>query len=339
MSDLQDAGRMFETAGQAAAAGDLASADELLRDVARIQEAELGPSHPDLANTLNNLAIVAEKTGRFDDAETFYRRAVAIAAASLPVDDPMVAASRQNLEDFCLARGLPIESMPETATDVAAVHSTPAIEAAPPPPPVLDALQPALPAETPTDAGHHSAAPREVSRSLVMAALGVAAVVAVTFFVSRSPSPPETPAPAPALQSTPPPRAEPAPPARAEPARPDTPPAASRAPGAVSLVTVQLCRTFSTTGTNWACEPAVDPTASGPLVLYTRVKSPVDTVVVHRWYRGDTLRQSVRLSVRANPTEGYRTYSRQTVDAGSDWRVEVSSAEGALLHERRIAVR
>src|SRR5258706_2995824 len=109
MSDLRDAERMLEAAEQAAIGADLASADELLRGAARIQEAELGAVHPDLANTLNNLAVVAEKTGRFGDAETFYRRAVAIASASLPVDDPMITASRKNLEDFCRARGLPIE--------------------------------------------------------------------------------------------------------------------------------------------------------------------------------------------------------------------------------------
>jgi hypothetical protein len=60
---------------------------------------------------------------------------------------------------------------------------------------------------------------------------------------------------------------------------------------------------------------------------------------VHRWYRGDTLRQSVKLTIRANATEGYRTYSRQTVDGGANWRVEVSSATGDLLHKRRFAVR
>ena len=45
------------------------------------------------------------------------------------------------------------------------------------------------------------------------------------------------------------------------------------------------------------------------------------------------------LTIRANAKEGYRTYSRQTVDAGGDWRVEVRSAGGDLLHERRFAVR
>ena len=78
--------------------------------------------------------------------------------------------------------------------------------------------------------------------------------------------------------------------------------------------------------------------APGPIVLYTRARSLRDAAVVHRWYRGDTLRQSVKLTIRANPTAGYRTYSRQTVDSG-DWRVEVRSEDGDLLHERRFAVR
>jgi hypothetical protein len=119
----------------------------------------------------------------------------------------------------------------------------------------------------------------------------------------------------------------------------DKPLAPSRSPGAVTLITAQLCRTLSTSGGSWGCDPALDPVSPGPIVLYTRVRSPGDAVVVHRWYRGDTLRQSVRLAIRANAREGYRTYSRQTVDGGADWHVEVRTAEGALLHERRFVVR
>jgi hypothetical protein len=44
------------------------------------------------------------------------------------------------------------------------------------------------------------------------------------------------------------------------------------------------------------------------------------------------------LQVEANAVDGYRTYSRRTVDAG-EWRVEVRSAAGELLHEQRFAVR
>ena len=69
------------------------------------------------------------------------------------------------------------------------------------------------------------------------------------------------------------------------------------------------------------------------------MKSPRNAVVVHRWYRGTALRQSVELEIRANANEGYRTFSRQTVDAGEEWRVEVRSASGDLLHEQRVSVR
>jgi hypothetical protein len=351
MSELQDAGRLLEEAEHAAVANDLASADELLRSAARIQEAELGPLHPDLANTVNNLAIVAEKAGRLGDAETFYRRAVAIASASLPADHPMIAASRENLEAFCRARGLPI--------DIPALPTAAPRDAAPPP---FESPAPVPPEPTRTVSEPHPPAPPRASSSRVSVAIGVVVVLlAVTFLVRRSTSSRETPPAPPAAGPAPPQAADRTPPARAEPVNPapieqprpptavprrdardmptDKSAAPSRSSSAITLITVQLCRTFSTSGANWRCDPAGDPVPPGPIVLYTRVTSPRDAVVVHRWYRGDTLRQSVQLTIRANATEGYRTYSRQTVDAGANWRVEVRSAEGALLDERRFVVR
>jgi hypothetical protein len=114
---------------------------------------------------------------------------------------------------------------------------------------------------------------------------------------------------------------------------------ANKAPAAVGVAvgTAQLCRTFSISGSNWRCDPLGNTAAPGPIVFYTRVRSPRDTTVVHRWYRGGTLRQSVTLTIRANATEGYRTYSRLTVDEG-EWRLEVRTADGNLLHEQRFAV-
>jgi hypothetical protein len=60
---------------------------------------------------------------------------------------------------------------------------------------------------------------------------------------------------------------------------------------------------------------------------------------VHRWYREDKLQRAVKLRTRANELEGFRTYSRQRLDGGGNWRVEVRSADGDLLHEQRFAVR
>ena len=113
---------------------------------------------------------------------------------------------------------------------------------------------------------------------------------------------------------------------------------AVRAPG-ISLTTVQLCRTLSTSGASWRCDPVGDTVSPRQLVLYTRVKSPRDGVIVHRWYRGQALRQAATLQVRANTTEGYRTFSRLTIDGSGDWRVEVRSADGDMLYEQRFAVR
>ena len=59
---------------------------------------------------------------------------------------------------------------------------------------------------------------------------------------------------------------------------------------------------------------------------------------MHRWYHDGALQQSKTLTITANQTEGYRTYSRQSVDAG-EWRVEVRNEKGDLLHEQRFAVR
>jgi hypothetical protein len=371
MSKLQDAGRMLEAAEQAAVAEDLASADELLRSAARIQETELGALHPDLANTLNNLAVVAEKAGRLGDAEMFYRRAVAIASRSLPADHPMIAASRNNLEDFCRARGLAIDT-PAVATpavgdsaasapvgaDVVAADSALTMDATPPP---SESPRPASDPRARTASEPHPPAPRRDSRSLAKTAIGVVVVLVIATVLVRRPwSSRDTPTAAPAEGSTTPagrgapglPAREPGISAPTEQPRPPTialpggersvsaakPPAPSRSSGAITLSTAQLCRTFSTSGGRWRCDPAVDPVAPGPIVLYTRIKSPRDVVVVHRWYRGDALRQSVRLTIRANAPDGYRTYSRQTVNRGADWHVEVRSPEGALLHERRFVV-
>jgi hypothetical protein len=332
-------------AERAATAGDLASADELLKSAARIQEAELGPLHPDLANTLNNLAIVAERTGRPGDAEAFYRRAVAIVSAALPPDDPMVAASRQNLEDFCRAQGLPIAGTAVISSgtgDAEIVRDEMARDPAPTPSVARDAA--AIPPTTRDTA----ATPPGPSRSLTAVAIGVVILVTAALLLKRPWSSRESPtsaAPAatqaresaPARPAAPPPleQARPIEEARPliEPARPP------RAAGEVSLATVQLCKTLSTNRGTWRCDSASDRVAPGALVLYTRVRSPRNAAVVHRWYHGDTLRQSVELAVRASPREGYRTYSRQTVDAGGDWRVEVRSLAGELLHEQRFAVR
>lgn len=370
MTEQHDVRHLLDWAEGAAAAGDLVSADGLLRDAARIQEAELGPHHPDLANTLNNLAVVAERTGRPGEAETFYRRAAAITAAALPPDHPMTVASRQNLEDFCRARGLsidiPVVTTPmqdterglndfaseQAEADQSPVRPDTGITAkGPQSPPVTPRPNPRRPqtiASGPT--------PAKASHVLQWVATGAVVLVAALLLFLRpwssrdssTAAPPSVPAPAQPADAVPPqvtappkpaPIEQPAPPPAAPP-RDDRRISAKKGPaaGGIAVATAQLCRTFSASGSNWRCDPVSDTAAPGPMVFYTRIRSPRHTEVVHRWYHGGTLRQSVTLDIQANAAEGYRTYTRLTVNRG-DWRLEVRSADGDLLHEQQFAVR
>ena len=69
MPETREPRSVVDAAEQAAAAGDYASAERLLRQAALLQEASLGPLHPDLANTLNNLGVVCEITEKPVDLE------------------------------------------------------------------------------------------------------------------------------------------------------------------------------------------------------------------------------------------------------------------------------
>lgn len=101
----------------------------------------------------------------------------------------------------------------------------------------------------------------------------------------------------------------------------------------------QLCRDLSRGG-DWRCDPVSSPVDPGSLFFFTRLKAANDTTVQHRWYRGAALVQAVDLRIRANPSNGYRTFSRNNVNAqtAGDWRVELRAADGALLHEIRFVV-
>jgi hypothetical protein len=360
MSELEEARRLLERAEQAAMSGNFASADQLLKDAARIQEKELGPGHPDLANTLTNLAIVAEKTGRVAEAETLYRRAATIATAALPLNHPMVIESRQNLEDFCRAHGIPIHVPPAVTPTRDRDHERAAAPKAPPEIPKAPLEIPKAPLEIPKPPPQaaNPPVPPPAATSHLMAWLAAAVVflLAVVLLLWRPWSSRETPTQmnAPEPKTEQPAESAPRPttvPPNTSAAHRKEPKAADRdrepqvtgskpaaAAVAISLATAQVCRGFSTSGGNWRCDPVGNSVSAGPMVLYTRVKSPRNTAVVHRWYQGNTLRQSVKLGIQGNATEGYRTYSRQTVSNG-DWRVEVRSADGALLHEQRFVVR
>lgn len=401
----------IDAAEQAAAASDFASAERLLREAARLQEDALGPVHPDLANTLNNLGIVCENLGKPDDAGAFYQRASEMAAATLPPDHPFVATSRRNFEDFNRWRigppptvsaaemnravELGLDAFPEAQAKSSSPEPATAMPPAAAPPPTLTrapatspsqtarpkaAKPPARPnstaPQTPPASPKPVAAPStrtslpvtpqrpaEVPRWMVPA-LAAAAILAVVLMATRpwagtestadtpdadpsasQPQPSvEPPAPAPAAQDAPPRAEAPAPAATrdveaAPPPKATPPPAAPTSSSTTRLAVAEVCQAFSTGSGAWRCDPVENEASPGRLAFYTRVRSPRATTIVHRWYQGDRLRQTVTLQVGANSGAGYRTYSRQTVDAGSEWRVEARTGDGAVLHEERFVVK
>jgi hypothetical protein len=106
----------------------------------------------------------------------------------------------------------------------------------------------------------------------------------------------------------------------------------------VTVVTSELCRSLTTSGV-WTCTPASGTQAPGTISFYTRVASPRDTTIEHRWYWDDRLHQRVSLRVGANAS-GFRTYSRTTItaDRAGTWKVELRTQDGQLLDQKTFSV-
>jgi hypothetical protein len=345
MTDVLDPAPLVEAAQQAAAAGDYSEAERLLREVAAIQEVSLGSLHPDLASTLNNLALVCERMNKFDEAERGYRRAHAIAVASLSPGHPFIRTSLENLVDFCAAHGIPIWKPPAAHSDDETSSPEPQADAQ---------AEPMLPVYTPG----RMWSPRTIG----LTALGVAVVVAVAFAVrgrgttdtshplpqaqnmSSANDSPATSTTTPALIDKPQPtvplekRADTTP---APVERPDLP-ETSITSASVTVMTAQLCSALEKRGSpDWQCAAVSGDPQPGTYIFYTRLLTNADTTVEHRWYRGERQHQVRRLRVAASPGSGYRTFSSNTIspERAGDWKVELRGADGTVLREERFVIR
>ena len=72
----------------------------------------LGPDHPDVARSLNNLAGLYEHQQRYADAEPLYRRALSIRERALGPDHPDVTTSTSNLAYFLYVSGRNADALP-----------------------------------------------------------------------------------------------------------------------------------------------------------------------------------------------------------------------------------
>lgn len=57
----------------------------------------LGREHPDVAKQLNNLALLCQNQGKYEEVEFYYCRALDIYENRLGHDDPNVAKTKNNL--------------------------------------------------------------------------------------------------------------------------------------------------------------------------------------------------------------------------------------------------
>jgi hypothetical protein len=380
MADWREPREVLEAAEQAAAAGDYTSAEELLREAAVLQENNFGSTDPNLANTLNNLGVVCEINQKPIDAEAFFRRAYAIATSTLQPDHPFVLTSRKNLEDFCRSQGKPFDPPSpspvfDTGEDVALTDSNEFSLELPP----GEQLQPVVsgnwsrrlvlggliavglfvgfavnviwlrwndeaksaaaisssaspPSASATKSGR-AKPPRQVQKTSstdsgeVSAKTGVVPPTPPTSVQADAPSPSTTKG-AKSLSKT----------AKNLGTTPNSVGTTASVPPSPEVAAAELCRNLSTS--TWKCVRPGKQVGAGSLFYYTRLKSPTVTTVQHRWYRGDRLHRTVNLPVRVNTREGYRTYSRTSVDSkgGGDWRVELRTRDGVVLHEERFVV-
>jgi hypothetical protein len=347
-ADLQ---AIMDAAEQAAASNDFPTAARHLRDAAALQESTLGPAHPDLANTLNNLGVVCERLGDILEAEPCFRRAYAIATSAFPADHPFVATSRANLEEFCRLHGrslepdAPLEHDDDDRAD-ATQDDAGSID--------LDVAG-SVEQDPAYTALRSSTAIDRPERGIPFGVIVSITVVLMTglgwmaWRLGASPPPVLTPAPdVPASATTPEPPPEvptTLPPIEAKPAPPSTPPTApqptapSTSTDSPTVVDARVCRSLITSG-EWQCDAVTADVAPGPVYFFTRIAADRDTTIQHRWYFRDQLRQSVMLSIQANGA-GYRTYSRTTIapERAGDWRVELRTEDGRMLREERFTVR
>lgn len=343
MPEARELRSVIEAAEQAASAGDYVAAELHLREAAALQETQLGPFHADLANTLNNLGVVYERADSPAEAELCYRRAYAIATTVLASDHAFVVTSRKNLEDFCKARGRSFE--PSTAPrERVARHKPVGTPSRPIAISVLGVLgfgmlfaaalwfRSSEPDESsPTSQTQPSAQNPEPTAARVPLEPNPGPQEATTEGKTSVPRESDSSTARGGSKSAGPERSSSV-------ARENRSPATS-APIVVTMAEAQLCGRLSTS--DWHCDPVGSPVNRGSLFFYTRVRASSNTTVEHRWYRDDRLRKSVELRIQASPGSGYRTYSRHTLNTenAGNWRVELRTKDGFLLHGERFVVR
>jgi hypothetical protein len=338
-----------------------AEAETCYRRAHAIATAVLAPDHPFVATSRKNLVDFCEARGIAAEPLTLVEPLARIDDPT-PVE-PLVRTDAPTPVEPLPPPPAPVERLARVEPPSPVAPSAPAPEAKSKP----TARQPVPKpySEQPIAVRPQPAPTRSPGRLALGAVIAVIVVLAVIMTMrgcsstERAGASPEPSTPLPSNSPAPPPATAPAQPspAPAEAATsgrtPVEPPVAdgneakatSASAASVQVVEASLCRNSPIAGSRqipgeWHCETPRLPVSQGSIVFYTRVKSPTDTTVEHRWFLGDRLQQKMELSIRANQDTGYRTFSRATVSkASSDgWRVELRTRDGTLLDEKRFSV-
>ncbi len=111
-SSLDLAALLLKTAQYLRDRGQYIEAEPLFQRALHIREQALGPDHPEVALSLNNLANLYREQGKYAEAEPLYQRALYISEQALGPDHPEVAPSLNNLANFYREQGKYAEAEP-----------------------------------------------------------------------------------------------------------------------------------------------------------------------------------------------------------------------------------
>ncbi len=94
------------------------------RKALEVAEKNVGPHHPDVATSLNNLGLLYDTQGQYAQAEPLYKRSLAIREKALGPDHPLVGASLNNLAALYRAtkRDKEAETLEQRATRIQAIQ-------------------------------------------------------------------------------------------------------------------------------------------------------------------------------------------------------------------------
>ncbi len=96
-SDQTDVEALYEQATQLYEAGRYEEAIPLMESIVEAFRNQLPPDHPNIATSLNNLALLYHETGRYEESELLHQQAIEIRESALGTDHPGFATSLNNL--------------------------------------------------------------------------------------------------------------------------------------------------------------------------------------------------------------------------------------------------